>query len=81
MLGADEDCCGAHKRIMSCLLHRQVGANGSVIGWCCIGDALYETLWKLALSRGLRRARLFIGVWSRRRLLWCTQAYNELPIT
>ena len=63
MFAADKDCYGAYKHIMSRLLHIQVGTNGSSIGWCCIGDATYETLWKLALSRGLRRARLFLGVW------------------
>ena len=44
MSGADEDCYGAHKRIMSRLLHIQVGMNGSSIGVCRIDDATSETL-------------------------------------
>ena len=81
MTGADEDCYVAYKRIMSHLLHIKVGTNGSSIGWCCIGDATYETLWKLALSRGLRRARLFLGVWRQRRPLWFIHAYPQSPTT
>ena len=48
MLGADEDCYGAHKHIMSCLLHIQAGTNGSSIGVCRIGDATSETLLRTA---------------------------------
>ena len=44
MLGADEDCYGAHKRIMSRLLYIQVGMNGSSIGVCRIDDATSETV-------------------------------------
>ena len=81
VFNADEDCYGAYKRIMSRLLHIQVGTNGSSIGVCRIGDDTSETLWKMALSRGLRRARLFLGVWSRQRPLWCIHAYLQSPTT
>ena len=81
VFGVNPECYGAYKRIMSRLLYIQVGTNGSSIGWCCIGDATYETLWKLALSPGLRRARLFLGVWSRRRPLWCIHTYPQSPTT
>jgi len=81
MLGADEDCYGAHKRITSCLLHVNVGTNGSSIGVCRIGDATYETPLKLAISRARRLSRRPVDVRRQPRVSWCTQAYHELSIT
>ena len=48
MFAADKDCYGAYKRIMSRLLHVQVGTNGSSIGVCRIDDATSETLLRTA---------------------------------
>ena len=80
MLGADEHCHGAYKRITSCLLHIRVGTNGSSIGVCRIDDATYEILWKLAISRARRLLRRPVDVRRQLRVLWCIQAYHESPI-
>jgi len=81
VFGADEDCYGAYEYILCCLLHIQVGKNGSSIGVCRIGDATYEILWKLAISRARRLLRRPVDVRRQPRVLWCIQAYHELSIT